>query len=180
MLLFGIIFATLGRFQFLNQSTEHIDTKEMVYKMILTGIRGKSFSFYGKKYVKNNSFGEIGLEDTTTLFVTIYQGKKLSGKSVGKGKLFVTFPNFMKQLSATEVTNTDSKMEKLKWVSRFCAFFTGSLLDIYSPVTTKKTHFDLNAPPRLKRPLRLHGRHPEVHKCVTKDKVAVIHLATTY
>lgn len=90
MLLFGIILATLGRFQFLNQSTEHIDTKEMVYKMILTGIRGKSFSFYGKKYVKNNSFGEIGLEDTTTLFVTIYQGKKLSGKpQCGKRKNFL-------------------------------------------------------------------------------------------
>lgn len=167
---------TLGHFQFLKQSSEAIDTKEMVYKMILTGVRGKTFSFDGIKLVKNNSFGEIGLEDTTTLFVTIYQGNKFSGKPVGKAKLFVTFPNFMKQLAATEVTHTESKMEKLKWISRFCAFFTGSLLDIYSPVTTKETYrFDLNAPPRKKRPLRLNGKHPEVHNCITKDKVAVTH-----
>lgn len=152
----------------------------MVYKMILTGIRGKTFSFDGIKYVKNNSFGEIGLGDTTTLFVTIYQGNKLSGKPVGKATLFVTLPNFMKQLVATEVTHTESKMEKLKWVSRFCSFFIGSLLDIYSPVTTKKTHFDLNAPPRMKRPLRLNGKHPEVHKCITKDKVPVIYSSSTY
>jgi len=152
----------------------------MVYKMILTGIRGKTFSFDGIKYVKNDSFGEIGLGDTTTLFVTIYNGNKFSGKPVGKAKLFVTPPNFMKQLAATEVTHTESKMEKLKWVSRFCAFFTGSLLDIYSPVTTKKTHFDLNAPPRMKRPLRLNGKHPEVYKCITKDKVPVIHPLFTH
>lgn len=144
----------------------------MVYKMVLTGIRGKTFSFDGIKYVKNNSFGEIGLEDTTTLFVTIYQGNKFSGKPVGKAKLFVTLPNFMKQLATTEVTHTDSKMEKLKWVSRFCAFFTGSLWDIYSPVTTRKAPFDPNAPPRIKRPLRLNGGHPEVHKGITKDKVS--------
>ncbi|XP_078381781.1 uncharacterized protein LOC144664495 isoform X2 [Oculina patagonica] len=161
---------TGGHFQFLNQSTEHIDTKELVYKMILTGIRGKTFSFHGIKYVKNNHFGETGLDDTTILFVTVYQGKNFSGKPVGKGKLFVTLPNFMKQLAVIEITHTDSKAEKLKWKSRFVAFFTGSLLDVYSPVTTKKSRFDLNAPPRIKRPLRLNGKHPEVHKCITQDK----------
>ena len=152
----------------------------MLYRMILTGIRGKTFSFRGVKYVKNDSFGEVGLEDTTTLFVTVYQGKNFSGKPVGNGKLFVTLPNFMKQLAATEITNTQSKVEKLKWESRFYDFFIGSLLDIYSPVTTKKGHFDLDAPPRIKRPLRLNGKNPEVHRCVTKDKVWAIHLVITH
>ncbi|KAJ7355016.1 hypothetical protein OS493_028683 [Desmophyllum pertusum] len=84
---------TDGHFQIMSQSTEHIDTKELLYTMILTGIRGKTFSFRGI-----------------------------------------------------------------------------NLLDIYSPVTTKKGHFDLDAPPRVKRPLRLNGKNPEVHRCVTKDK----------
>lgn len=145
-----------------------------MYRMILTSVRGKTFSFHGIKYVKNNSFGETGLHDTTTLFVTVYQGRKFSGKPVGKGTIYVTLPNFMKQLAVIEITHTDSKAEKLKWKSRFVAFFAGGLWDVYSPITTKKNRFDLNAPPRIKRPLRLNGKHPEVHKCITKDKVSVI------
>ena len=165
------ILVLLGHFQFLSQSTEHIDTKEMVHRMVLTGVRGKTFSFRGVKYVKNDSFGETGLDDTTTLFVTVYKGSNFSGKPVGNAKLFVTLPNFKKQLDAMEITNTNSKAEKLKWMSNFIAFFTGSLWEIYSPITTKKSKFDLHAPPRMKRPLRLNGKHPEVHKCITKDKV---------
>ena len=143
----------------------------MVYRMILNGSRGKRFAFRGVKYVKNNSFGETGLDDTTTLFVTVYQGKSFSGKPVGAATLYVTLPNFMKQLRTVEITHTDSKVEKLKWMSRFSSFFSGSLWDVYSPITTKKTVFDLDAPPRIKRPLRLNGKLPEVHKCITKDKV---------
>lgn len=168
-----------GHFQFLSQSTEQIDTKEMVYKMVITGIGGKTFSFRGIKYVKHDSMGEIGLEDTTTLFVTVYQGKNFSGKAVGNAKVFVTAANFMKQLDTMEITNTDSKVEKLKWKSNFVSFFTASLLDVYSPVTTKKDKFDLNAPPRTKRPLRLNGKHPEIHKCITRDKVWETYLSIT-
>ncbi|XP_022797350.1 uncharacterized protein LOC111335634 [Stylophora pistillata] len=159
-----------GHFQLLNQSTEHIDTKELLYKMILTGFRGKIFSFHGIKYVKSDSFGETGLKDTTVLFVTVYQGKAFSGKPVGYGKLFVTLPNFLRQLSNIEITNTTSRYERLKWTANLYAFFLGGLWEIYSPVTAKKRHFDLHAPPRLKRPLRLNGKLPEVFKCITKDK----------
>ena len=160
-----------GHFELLSQSTEHIDTKEMVYRMLITTNRGKTFAFRGVKYIKNNSFGETGLDDTTTLFVTVYQGKNFSGNPVGTATLYVTLHNFMKQLKTVEITHTHSKVEKLKWTSRFTAFFSGSLWEIYSPITTKKTVLDLNAPPRIKRPLRLNGKLPEAYKCITKDKV---------
>lgn len=133
--------------------------------------RGKRFAFRGVKYVKNNSFGETGLDDTTTLFFTVYQGKTFSGKPVGTATLYVTLPNFTKQLRTVEITHTDSKVEKLKWMSCFSSFFSGSLWEVYGPITTKKTAFDRDAPPRIKRPLRLNGKLPQVHKCITKDKV---------
>ena len=164
----------IGHFQLLNQSTEHIDTKELLYKMVLSGLRGNIFSFHGIKYVKNDSFGETGLKDTTVLFVTVYQGRNFSGKPVGYGKLFVTLPNFLKQLANIEITNTTSKSERLKWTSNLYAFFLGGIWDIYSPVTTKKRHFDLDAPPRVKRPLRLNGKLAEVFKFITKDRVWTI------
>ena len=142
----------------------------MVYKMILNGNRGKTFAFKGVKYIKKDSFGETGLGDTTVLFVTVYQGKTYSGKSVGTATLYVTLPNFTKLLANMEITHTKSKVEKLECMSRFVSFFSGSLSEVYSPITAKKTVFDLNAPPRIKRPLRLNGNLPEVHKCITKDK----------
>ena len=148
----------------------------MVYKMILNGNRGKTFAFKGVKYIKKDSFGETGLGDTTVLFVTIYQGKTYYGKSVGTTTLYVTLPNFTKLLANLEITHTKSKVERLKWMSRFVSFFSGSLLEVYSPITAKKTVFDLNAPPRLKRPLRLNGKLPEVHKCITKDKARDINI----
>ena len=138
--------------------------------MILNGNRGKTFAFKGVKYIKKDSFGETGLGDTTILFVTVYQGKTYSGKSVGTATLYVTLPNFTKLLANLEITHTQSKVERLKWMSRFVSFFSSSLLEVYSPITAKKTIFDLNAPPRIKRPLRLNGKLPEVHKCITEDK----------
>ena len=167
---FFILFVA-GHFKLLSQSTQHIDTKEMVYRMILTGRLFKTYAFHGIKYIKGDSFGETGLDDTTTLFVTVYQGKTFSGNPVGTATLYITLPNFVKQLHTVEITHTKSKVEKLKWMSRFVTFFAGSLCEVYSPITTKKAVFDLKAPPRVKRPLRLNGKHPEIHKCITKDKV---------
>ena len=160
-----------GHFKLLSRSTEHIDTKEMVYRMILTGSFFKTYAFHGIKYIKGDSFGETGLDDTTTMFVTVYQGKTFSGNPVGTATLYITLPNFLKQLQTVEITHTKSKVEKLKWMSRFVNFFAGSLWEVYSPITLKKAVFDLNAPPRVKRPLRLNGSYPEIHKCITKDKV---------
>ena len=160
-----------GHFQLFSQSTERIDTKEMVYKMILTGSKKQTYGFYGVKYIHSDYFGETGLQDTTTLYVTIYEGRKFSGKSLGNAKLFITAPNFAKQLATMEITNTKSKAEKLKWTSRFGSFFAKTLWDVYSPVCSKETAFDPDAPPRKKRPLRLNGHVPQVYKCVTQDEV---------
>lgn len=140
--------------------------------MILTGRSRETFKFDGIKHIKADSFGEVGLHDTTTLFVTVYQRKSFSWNQVGTATLYITLPNFVKQLRTTEITHTSSKIEKLKWMARFVTFFAGSLWEVYSPITTKKNAFDPNAPPRMKRPLRLNGKHPEIHKCLTKDKVS--------
>ena len=143
----------------------------MVYKMLLTDNKGKSYAFHGVKYIHRDDVAETGLEDTTTLFVDIHEGTTIKGTPLGKAVLHIQLLNFAKQLSSIEITNTESSFEKLKWTAKFGRFFAESLWDIYGPVSAKTSVFDPSAPPRQKRPLRVNAVTPVVYKCVTKDKV---------
>ena len=142
----------------------------MIYKMTLTGDFGRKFFFEGVKYVHKDHFGETGLKDTTTLFVTIFQHNKR--EPLGKATLYITAPNFAKQLATIEITNTNNKLEKLKWKTRFSEFFAKTIWNVYGPTSSCDVYFNPDAPPRKKRPLNLHGCIPEVYKCPTEDKVS--------
>ena len=160
-----------GEFKLFSKSTDHVETKEMVYNMILTGHRGQQFAFQGVKLIHKDHAGEIGLSDTTTMFVTIYSGTRFRGNPVGKAKLFISLPNVARQLATLEVTNTKSRLKKLKWISRFGSFFVRNIWKTYGPVTSKDYLLNPSAPIRKKRPLQLNGITPVVHKCITEDKV---------
>lgn len=160
-----------GEFKLFCKSADYVEAKEMVYKMILTGHRGQQFAFHGVKLIHKDHVGEFGLNDTTTLFVTIYSGTKFWGYPVGRAKLFITLPNFARQMATLDVTNTKSSLEKLEWISRFGSFFARTIWEMYGPVTSKDDLLNSSAPIRKKRPLQLKGATPEVHKCVTEDKV---------
>ena len=160
-----------GEFKLFSKSADHVETKEMVYNMILTGYRGQQFAFHGVKLIHKDHAGEIGLSDTTTLFVTIYSGTKFRGNPVGSAKLFISLPNFARQLATLEVTNTKSEIKKLKWISRFGSFFARTIWETYGPVTSKDYLMNPSAPIRKKRPLQLNGAIPVVHKCITEDEV---------
>ena len=156
-----------GRFQLFSTSKDRVDTKEMIYRMTLTGDFGRRFYFDGVKYIHKDHLGETGLEDTTILFVKIFREKE----PLGKATLYITAPNFAKQLATIEITNTHSKLEKLKWTAKFSTFFAKTIWNVYGPVSSCDTYFNLDAPPRKKRPLNLRGCIPEVYKCPTEDKV---------
>ena len=137
--------------------------------MTLTGDGGTRFSFEGVKYIHQDHFGETGLKDTTTLFVKVYQfGKE---EPSGTGTLYITAPNFTKQLATMEITNTHSWHEKLQWMARFGAFFARTIWDVYGPVSLCDKYFNSDAPPRTKRPLKLRGCTPAVYHCATEDQV---------
>lgn len=162
---------TLGQFQLFRSSTDHVDTKEMVYKMDLTGDRGREYSFEGVKYIHKDHFGETGLKDTTTLFVKVYPRDKNEGEPLGRAILYITLSNFAKQLATIEITHTHSKREQLHWMSQFGVFFGKTLWDVYGPTSSCDKYFNPDATPRKKRPLKLNGCIPEMFNCITKDKV---------
>ena len=155
-------------------SKERVDTKKMVYKMSLTGDGGRRFYCEGVKYIHK----ETRLKDITTLLVTMYQPDKK--EPLGKAALHITAPDFAKQLATMEITNTQSKHEKLHWMARFGAFFAKTIWDVYGPVSSCDKYFNLEAPPRKKRPLKLRGCLPEIYNCTTEDKVNVVIISNAF
>lgn len=160
-----------GRFRLFRESDESPDIREMVYEMDLHD-HEKTYHFRGIKIVDKNCFLEIGVGDTTTLAVTVRKPGN-QGEHVGTGTLKIKLTDFLKQLTTLEVTETDSRLEKIKWTIKFGRFFSGVLLDIYGTFNPS----DLGVPfhhenePRERRQLNLGGKTPEVHRIKATDGV---------
>ena len=164
----------LGRFQlFSSAKNDKPDnpSKQMLYKMVLNGENNTTYSFYGVKNIHKNHFWEIGLRDTTVVFVKIYKGANFSGDILGTAKLYITIPNFAKQLATLEITGAQSIREKTYWLAKYGQFFSKTLWDVYGPgVRAHNVNFD-DAVPRQRRALKLRECTPAVYDCVTKDEV---------
>lgn len=146
--------------------------------MVLNGENNTTYSFYGVKHIHKDHFWEIGLRDTTVLFVKIYKNASFSGDILGTAKLYITIPNFAKQLATLEITHTQNIFEKTYWLAKFGEFFSKTLWDVYGPgVRAHNVNFgDVDAAPRQRRALKLRGCTPVVYECVTKDEVCTVAL----
>lgn len=146
----------------------------MLYRMVLNDLDSTTYSFHGVKHIHKSHWWQIGLRDTTVLFVNIYRGENFSGDVVGTAELKITVPNFAIQLATMEITNTQSNSEKLYWLAKFGGFFSKALWNVYGPgVRAHDVDFEnKEAEPRQMRGLKLQGCNPVVYECVTKDEVS--------
>ena len=166
-----------GHFELFSRSAED-EHRQMLYKMVLTSHFGKQYYFVGTKHVHKDSALEIGLGDTTTLHVTVYDGTNTSGDVVATGMLTIKLTDFMKQMRTLEVFNAGGFYEKLKWKAKFIAWFAGVMWKVYGSLSTEK-HVDEDdvdsgengaaaaALPREKRELRL--PHAQQFPITTED-----------
>eukprot|EP00794_Sanderia_malayensis_P000205 gene205-819_t len=159
-----------GIFKLLRNSSTQVDGKEMIYSMVLNTVEGKQFYFHGIKLIHKDSFGEVGLRDTTVLYITVFEGKDGSGEPIGNGELYMKLSDFAEQLTTISVTNSKSFLERTRLTLDFVNFFAQSLWQTYLSISSGSL-LDPNAPPRVKRPLKLHHATPVVYKIVTEDKV---------
>lgn len=144
-----------GIFQLFADSEDKVETKEMVYKMTLTNHEGEVFYFKGEKCIQKNTALETGLTDTTNMTFIVTKGSGTSMETVGEGKLKLKIRDFMRQLTTIEVTNCHNKIERLRWKTKFCKFFAGSLWEVYGILSPSTTPFDPDAPPRERRILKM-------------------------
>ena len=159
----------LGLFNLFEKSKDHHDTKEMTYSFVLTSSKNEQYHFEGKKYIKSRGFFDTGLEDTTTLFVKIFDAEKRN--IVAEGVLKIHLDDFLQQLQTIEITNTNSGILKAKWLGKFGKFFAGTLFKTYCPLSKfiDTTTFPSN---RKRRELKLNGVTPKMYNITTEDNVS--------
>ena len=123
------LMAYQGVFNLFVEDGENPAGKKMIYNIHLQSREGKQFYFEGFKDVRNDK-GPDMWKDTTTLFITVYEGDS-NAKILGKGKLIIEPKDFAKQITTMKAINTRSKAEKFKAISSFGKFFAGNVFDSY-------------------------------------------------
>ncbi|HKN85401.1 MAG TPA: alpha/beta fold hydrolase, partial [Nitrospiraceae bacterium] len=155
-----------GIFQLFVEDPEHVGTRRMNYRMNLITQEGRQYWFEGFKSVHHDRGIDLW-SDTTTLYITIYNGKDAAAPAIAKGILKIAPADFAKQMTTLQITNAANTAERLVATARFGAFFSGILFETYGGVLAKPTVFDPEKSPRKKRPLRVTA--PELHVCTTSD-----------
>jgi cholesterol oxidase len=157
-----------GEFHLFVPDPEHVETRLMRYRMLLAGAGGEKFLFDGFKVVRDDGVLNIW-HDTSTLYITVFQGSSSDSPVAGKGILKILPKDFMHQLTTIRATNAPNEIESLQAEARFGRFFAGVLFDVYGGIFARPTIFNPDSPPRKKRPLRVCA--PEVHFFNTADAV---------
>jgi len=121
---------TEGQFNYFLLDRDRVETKRMQYKMRLSSVEGKTFYFYGFKVIHDDP-GVDSWSDTTTLYITVYEGENDQGRVLGKGILRIPVASFMRQLTTMQVTNAKGLTERWQAMLKFGRFFGGQLVDTY-------------------------------------------------
>jgi cholesterol oxidase len=67
------------------------------------------------------------LQDTTTLFTTLYRGRRAEDGVVGQGIVRIHLQDFLKQLTTFRVRNSRNALTQARSLKKFMTFFFGEL-----------------------------------------------------
>ncbi len=119
-----------GIFNLFVKDADQPDMLKMKYRMNLHDEAGKSYFFDGYKAVKNDRGFDLW-GDTSTLFITIYEGNDDSGKVLGKGKLTIAPTDFAIQMTTMKAVDTGGTLESLMALKTFSGVFSESVIKTY-------------------------------------------------
>ena len=159
-----------GRFNLFTVDSKNVDTHNMRYRMKMVSEEGHTYYFEGFKVTHPDSVFQVW-PATSTLYITIYDGESATGPILGKGILHIPPEDFARQLTTMRIINAGSLTERLTARARFARFFLGPLFDTYADVFVRPSVFNVDAPPRQKRPLRVSA--PQVAFFKTADGVGL-------
>ncbi len=121
---------TDGEFNLFVADPTDVGTRRMRYRMRLSSAEGKTYFFDGYKLIHDDP-GIDQWVDTTTLYITVYEGESDAGDPIGKGILRIRPMDFMRQMTTMQITNAPNAKARLAATGRYAAYFTGSLKDVY-------------------------------------------------
>lgn len=119
-----------GQFNLFIENPSDPERKKMDYKANLISVEGKNFYFEGFKDVFNDKVVDVW-KDTTTLFITLYEGDSSEGKLLGKGKLVIRIADLVRQLKTVKAIHAQNRKEGFRAVTTFGKFFAGHVFDTY-------------------------------------------------
>lgn len=161
--------ATEGMFNLFAPDPNRVETREMLYAMTLTSIDGQQYYFQGFKRIHDDG-GIDAWSDTTTLYVTIYEGMNSSENMFARGILHIAPSDLAHQLRTISTTHADESGESVKTLAKFSALFAGSVFDNFGKGLGKDYLFDPDVE-RERRPLR--AGLPTVFPVETADGVII-------
>lgn len=160
-----------GVFNLFVDDPNSLNTKLMKYEMNLDSEEGKQYFFKGFKYVHHDR-GLDEWPDTSTLYITLYDGNNDKGSIIGQGILHILLDDFAKQMTTMKAINSPSIEESLKAIAAFGAYFSKSLFEVYGGLAVPTKFFNPDAPPRKKRDLRVGT--PEYFPLKTDDNKEIL------
>ena len=125
--------STAGIFNLLKSTGPHM--KEFIYQLEFQH-DGKAYYLDGRKYVRQQ--GELW-KDTTTLYVTLHEGRDATGPVAGSGILTLGVSDFVGTLGTIRVHNARTPADSAAALERFGKFFLGELWDSYG-IHLQKPH----------------------------------------
>ncbi len=162
---------TGGTFNLFSFDPERASVRQMLYRMVMVTESGQKYWMSGFKEIKDDHGFDLW-SDTTTLYITVYTGADETTPVLGKGILHIEIPDFIKQMTTIKAPNAPNKIGELKAISSFGKFFAGTLFEVYGSIFARPAVFAPDAPPRVKRHLRVSA--PELHPFVTEDGVNLL------
>jgi cholesterol oxidase len=159
-----------GEFQLLVRDADVVGQRRMVYALPLCDENGRQYFLHGYKQVRDERGFDLW-SDTSTLYITLYDGEDVRAPCLGRGILHIDPADFARQMTTMRARNTRDRGEALAAVARFGRFFAGALAETYAKSLAPWRLFDPDAPPRAHRPLRCGAG--AVIPCAAADGVAL-------
>lgn len=165
------LMAVDGQFQLFVRDPNVVGRRLMDYRMRLVDESGRGYFFHGYKSVDDDKGLDIW-PDTTSLFITLYDGEDDQSPLLGRGILHIEPADFARQMTTMKARNAESKLQALKAVASFGGFFAGALAQVYGGPLAPFTVYDPDSPERESRALRV--GESEQYAVITDDGVEIM------
>ena len=148
------LIVTASKFNLFVKDPDEVGVRRMLYQMKLTAENGDVWTMQGFKKVHDDKGFDVW-SDTTTLYITLYEGDGVESEVYGKGILKILPADFAKQMTTMQARNESSKKQALQAVAQFGRFFAGVLYESYSGPFAPFELYNPDLPKRVKRPLNV-------------------------
>ena len=96
----------------------------------MTSQEGRTYFFQGFKAIHDDPGYDLWA-DTTTLYITVYEGETGDSPVLGRGILKIEADDFRRQMTTMQVNNAPGAGQQIAAQARFGRHFAGHLWDTY-------------------------------------------------